>query len=88
MTAVEKYRKGEERWREIRKRGKWHFVLIRGGVGWGIPLGIIWNLAQLLSANQREGRLIEVIFKGAFMLIGFFLGGCLWAAYDWNRREK
>jgi hypothetical protein len=79
--------KDKIRWGKVRSKGKYHYVLIRGGLIWGFPLGLIWNAFELFR-NDYFLFLSGFLYKGLFMLFGFFLGGCLFATYQWSAYEK
>jgi hypothetical protein len=77
-----------EWWSQKRRKGKLHFVLLWGGVLWGLPLGIIWILSDFLFTNNYTENSAQFFDKAIFMLCSFFIGGCLFRVYDWNKNES
>jgi len=75
------------RWDKLRSKGRARFILVRGGLMWGLPLGIVWNLVEFVRGG-REMLVSRFFDEGLFMLCGFFLGGCLFSAYQWNSYEN
>ena len=82
------HKRAEDKWwDQVRARGKFRFVLIRGGLMWGLSLGIIWNAIDLFRTGLDQFYIL-LFPKGLFMIFGFILGGCLFAAYQWNVYEQ
>jgi hypothetical protein len=54
---------------------------------WGLPLGITCNAVELMRKGIDD--FIPIFFPlGVFMLFGFFVGGRLFAAYEWNSYQR
>ena len=66
-----------EKMEKIITKGKWHFVLWRGVVGWGIPTAILFKLIMLFL----EGRPFTDGLVTA--LIMFPIGGILFGLSMW-----
>ena len=58
----------------IRRKGRAHFILVRGGIMLALPLGVIWNLCEWLSAGSYFRDPYSSLDKRLFMLGGFFRG--------------
>ncbi len=70
--------KQHARWATLRGKGKKHFVLMNGVVGWGLPMFGIMGLGPVLSGHihPRPGYFIEtVVVWGA---AGLFFGVSTW----------
>jgi hypothetical protein len=77
----------QERLRAIRK---WRFIVVRGFLGWGVPLSL-WLILSNLSKDVKSARLLhESIFQylfrpwiAAFCISGFF--GIVVGFLAWRR---
>ena len=83
MDSIER-----KRWKKRRKKGVYHFVIIRGGIGWGVSVGLLWNIARIVFSRDYYSQPSDFYYRGLFMILGFFVGGALLSLYEWNRSEK
>ena len=68
-------------------RGKRHFILVTGGVGWGLTVAAGTVLWQSLEQNQyslSKIYLFPLLLRLAFSFPFFFAGGCLWGWCMWK----
>jgi len=76
-----------DQWREIRLRGKDHFVITRGIIGFGLCLGSLLFVLNSLLEYFRDGRTPH-ISKFIIDVALWTLGGMFWGKYLWRRYEK
>ena len=69
------------RWESIRQGGIWRFVLLRGVLGWGIPMGVIGVVFELVS-SKAEALPWYLIF-GLSLAGGFVWGFATWFVTMW-----
>jgi hypothetical protein len=73
---------GGDSWASIRRRGRRHFIITRGVLLRGLPLGIALFALGVWLIEPRDVLL-------AFMYVpGFLVFGWLYGDYLWVRREK
>ncbi|MCP3032474.1 hypothetical protein LF817_14195 [Halobacillus sp. A1] len=79
------------RWRKIREKGKKHYIISYGVLGWGIPAGFIFFIFEGIIAHGFD---ISKYFTGDWMssflvgLISCLLGGILYGYLMWGANEK
>ena len=64
------------RWEKIQQGGLWRFVLLRGMLGWGLPMGIVGNIFEHVSRKEEA-------FPWYFILGLFLAGGLIWGIAMW-----
>ncbi len=71
--------------RQISK-GKFHFVLLWGVIGWGIPVALVMKLIQYFFGNRSffDGLISWLV---VFSIAGIFYGIWLWS-YQNKKYEK
>ena len=58
-------------------RGKWHFILVRGVLGWGVLTAALYSMFMFFTVKDcNAGRVLV-----AFIL--FPVGGIFWGAFMW-----
>ena len=62
------------------QRGKWHFVLTRGVLGWGITSGVLCKMieSEFFHANLSPWYFSAPFSIGTFMVAGTFWGLAMW----------
>jgi hypothetical protein len=70
----------KEKWKRIRSKGKIRFILLRGVLSWGFPVGLIYSL----WTHWSESIMIKVLSIVIFMVFGGFIWGLLY----WMSMEK
>lgn len=75
-----------ESWKRV--KGKVSYILLHGGVAWGLPVGLAWNILRYFFSNDYAEDPMDFFYRGIFMIVGFFLGGCLLAVWDFKKHEK
>jgi hypothetical protein len=71
------------KWERTRRQGFQRFVWVRGLLGWGIPMGVLWWGAMTLFApTPNPGQMLVL------SLVIFPIGGLLWALWLWRIGEK
>jgi len=68
------------RWEQIKRRGIWRFVFLRGVLGWGLACGIIAIIFEVLS--RKEEALPWYLVLGLFLPGGFIWGLATWFVSD------
>jgi hypothetical protein len=77
-----------ERWEELRKRGKLHFVFVRGVVSWGSPMFIFFTFFGLVARSYwRTAARINLHFL-AVQAVVCILGGAFWGLWTWRSLER
>jgi hypothetical protein len=64
------------RWEKIRQGGVWRFILLRGVLGWGLPMGIIGITFEHVS--RKEEALSWYFILGLCLVLGFVWGLAMW----------
>jgi hypothetical protein len=59
------------------KKGKWHFILWHGVIGWGIPTAVLFKLIMHFTGETSfiDGLLTTLII---FPIGGIFFGAIIW----------
>jgi hypothetical protein len=78
MTSPDRLEKRRERMKRIVARGRGHYVVSWGMIGWGIPTALIFTWA--MSAMQGMSFLGLLPLS----LTLFPMGGYLWGAIMWR----
>lgn len=65
------------KWKEIRKRGFYRFILVRGVLGWGLGAALLYSILMWLVSDQDIHRLLLLA------LVLFPPGGLVWGAIMW-----
>ncbi|MCG7379085.1 hypothetical protein MH215_18895 [Paenibacillus sp. ACRSA] len=74
----------QEKWERQIKKGKLHYIIIHGVIGWGIPTALIFTLIKVLF-NDRPFALNNEFYKGLFInLVIFSLGGIWFGLWTWR----
>jgi hypothetical protein len=78
-------------WKEIKSKGKIHFIIKIGIIGWGVPTAILYTLINELFEN---GLVFTMYFNGEFIkdlllnLLVFQVGGIFFGWWMWKIAEK
>ncbi|MDD2708158.1 MAG: hypothetical protein PHV34_09125 [Verrucomicrobiae bacterium] len=76
-----------EKWRKLRGKGKWNFILIYGVLLWGIGSALLFSLIFPLGLGWIGERVSFMpVFVGSVIL--FPLGGITWGYFVWMFNEK
>lgn len=88
MRESGKKAKQRARWLQVRAKGRWHFILWRGVVGWGLLTAILFSI--LVSVTNENIGFIEVLLIAAiaFPIGGFFWGLAMWQWYVRQGRRQ
>jgi hypothetical protein len=70
------------RWGKIKQGGIWRFVLLRGVFGWGLAMGVIGIIFELVS--RKEEALPWYLILGLFLAGGFVWGLAMWFVTMWS----
>jgi len=76
--------KWENKWENIKRRGFWRFVLLRGVLGWGIPMSIFGITFEHAWKKKEQ---IWLIF-GICLICGFAWGFWMWAGMNRLYRRR
>jgi hypothetical protein len=77
-----------ERWKELRKRGKLHFVFVRGVVGWGSPMFIFFTFFSLFASSYWHTAAHINLHFLAVQAVVYILGGAFWGLWTWRPLER
>jgi hypothetical protein len=75
--------KNMDKWGSLRLKGKKHFVIRYGILGWGLSFAVLSYALQYLTGNVKHFFLDAIIY-----LILSFIGGCVWGLIVWNSMER
>jgi len=64
------------RWERIKQRGIWHFVFVRGVLGWGLPMSLVGIIFDHVSRKEEA-------LPWYFILGICLVGGVLWGFAMW-----
>ena len=70
-------------WGETRRKGRRHFIVMRGALGWGVSTALTWTLVMWLIAPE-----FNVLPNLPLALVMFPLGGLVWGWIIWESTEK
>jgi hypothetical protein len=70
-------------WQPVRRRGLWHFMLVRGVAGWGLVMFAILGVGTPLLRGQ--GLMAEqLVFSAVLWTVsGLYWGWSVYAFSDW-----
>ncbi len=79
-----------KRWELIRKRGKRHFVLYRGILGWGLWMFIVMTIFGHLNQVDFQLSFLETISIPMVItnLIVWTIAGYVFGQWTWSASEK
>ncbi|WP_345240600.1 hypothetical protein [Pontibacillus salipaludis] len=86
----ERHTKAKEKWSKIREKGRTHYILYYGVLGWGLSTGLLFFL---LGEGMEHKLTFEDYFTRGWALelaiaIGsFLLGGLLFGYTMWGLNE-
>jgi len=69
-------------WASIRQRGRRHFIITRGVLFRGLPLGLVFSGLGVWLIEPRD-ILLAFIYVPGFLIFGWLYGD-----YLWRRRER
>jgi hypothetical protein len=69
------------RWEKIKQGGFWRFVLLRGVLGWGLTMGVIGIIFELVS--RRAEAFPWYLILGLFLIAEFVWGIATWFLSIW-----
>jgi len=78
------------RWKKLRSKGKKHFVLMHGVIGWGVVMAVAmpfvtWLLNSIDPDPLHPPDHVKTVLL-AFLI--FPIGGYIWGAFIWSVMEK
>lgn len=77
------------KWERTRSKGRKHFLIYNGVLGWGIPTAVIFIVLGVLLKNDYSGLLTSSFLKSVLTsLILFTACGYFWGAWVWKSNEK
>src|SRR5258705_12768696 len=81
-----------EKWGEARHKGRRRFVWVRGVLGCGGPLTILWLFAAVIAAGNRRGLNDQeaydlIVNTGTFIVLSL-VGSYFWRAWTWKKSER
>ncbi len=89
MDSSSKQARRLERLRQVRARGRWHFILWRGVVGWGVSTAVLYSLLMAWLEADRTFFDYASFALVRFPIVGFFWGAFMWwwSERMWQRLE-
>ncbi len=76
------------KWENIRKRGKIHYSITRGMIGFGLTSIIILLFYKIFFENALEKNIYELAGEGIIIIPGFLIGGYYFGIKMWQNSEK
>ena len=67
---------------KVISKGKWHYIIIHGVIGWGVTTAVLFSLLQSFTG---ETSFTEAI---GLSLIMFPVGGIAWGFFMWFYYNK
>jgi len=74
----------QERWGEIRARGRWRFISRYGVLGWGLGTGVLFSAIFWIFTGRATSYPTILLMS----LILFPIGGIAWGALMWSFGER
>ena len=79
-------------WKQTRKKGKWHFILWKGVVFWGLPMFAIQTFIingppQPSSWFYSETSKYPALWIAFMLVLGCFFG-LLFGLFTWHHNER
>lgn len=72
----------------MEEKGLWHFVMVRGVLGWGLPMSLvmgIWRWSRAPGTPTPE----EIAFIAVLCTVGgLFWGVCVYKITGWTIRRQ
>ncbi|WP_186580299.1 hypothetical protein [Aquibacillus kalidii] len=83
-------------WPEIKKKGKTHFIITQGVIGWGVTTAILFfivtsvldfgmNFTSYLTIEVLKDLLISLVI---FPLVGIICGWLMWELLERKHRNQ
>ncbi|HBI03070.1 MAG TPA: hypothetical protein DDY49_03450 [Paenibacillaceae bacterium] len=72
-----------EQWKKTRSKGKMRFILLRGVLGWGLPVGLIHSI----WTHWNDGIMTMVQSTIIFMICGLIFGAIYWMFMEKYKSE-
>lgn len=76
------------KWEKVREKGKKHYIIFNGVIGWGIPTGVLFTIINALINDKSIGLNDEFVILFVTSMIMFPIGGILFGLWNWNSFEK
>lgn len=78
-----------KQWEVSRRKGFLRFILIQGGISWGIFSGIIYIILIMIGKNFMTMPPEDSLFMNKlFQISAFFIFGMILGSIIWYRNEK
>ncbi len=76
-----------ERWKKTRQKGFWHYVLIRGLLGWGVTSAAGLLLAMFFFFDTPITNFSALMTLFVYLLISFLRGCIKWVMMEKQYKE-
>ena len=78
-----------EQWELARRKGFFRYILVQGGLSWGVFSGLIYMFLLFVAKNFIDMPPEDALIMNKFFQMGlFFIFGILLGAGIWFRNEK
>ncbi|MEM9838482.1 MAG: hypothetical protein AAF830_04925 [Pseudomonadota bacterium] len=78
----------EERWAQMEEKGFWHFVLMRGVLGWGVAMFIAMNTFRYFRTDAFPSAETLALSAVVWTAGGILWGGITYKLTGWSIRRK
>ena len=80
-------------WQRVRSKGQLRYALLYGGVVWGLPIGLLFVLVNVVASLVESHFTFSLMSgfsfgKSIFTAVGFYFSGCILGWLMWNRYER
>jgi hypothetical protein len=78
------------KWERTRRKGRQHFVWVRGVLGMGVSWGVLFSLAMFLVLSAEKHPDPWVVFPLTAIvspLFGYISGAVIWSWGEWKYEE-
>ena len=72
----------DQKWTKTRQMGRWRFVFLRGAIGWGVPIALVWSAVMARHGSTTFFGWLQIA------LVIFPIGGLVWGLVMWRVNEK
>lgn len=74
------------KWEKLREKGKWHYVLKYGILGWGVITAVLFStIFSLVMGGEGKASFFSVL---SLSMVLSPVGGVAWGFFMWNFNEK
>lgn len=89
MDGSSKHERRLEKSRRLRERGRRHFIVWSGVIGWGVPTALLFSVGMAWWLADRTFLDVAPLAIVVFPIGGYFWGAVMWSWFEreWKRQE-